>query len=185
MQKSTKSLFTFILIIAIFALGYFGVYGMWTNLSDAKTNFEITQTENDKLKQAQQDLTTFINDFQKNKELASKADRTLPVGDPDLPYLLDIFAKISQETSMNLVQMNFQQRQKKDPSEQDPPNTIQYIDVNTELTGSYEAFKEFLLRVQGSLRLIDLLDVAVTAAEGEADPRLLNFSINFRTYYQK
>jgi Tfp pilus assembly protein PilO len=62
------------------------------------------------------------------------------------------------------------------------PGGVGAIDINLEVTGSYQNFVGFLSKLQNSLRIIDAQSVSVASTEGKTD---LTFTVTLKTYYQK
>lgn len=184
MNKSSKSIAVLILIILLLLIGYFGVYGQWTSLGEARSAYDVTKTENDRLKKAEADLNAFLSLYNQNQDEAEKANKVLPLGDSDLPNLLDMYSRISAESGLLLRTINFNDAAF-DPQNPPPPQTIQSVNMNIELSGTYEAFKEFLLRVQRNLRLSDIVQINVGIDQESGDSgRTLLFTLIIRTYYQ-
>jgi Tfp pilus assembly protein PilO len=183
MDKSFKSLSVLILIAVILGLGYFGVYGQWGKLGDARAAFDISKKQNEELKQAREQLTTFLAEYERNKDKAALADRALPKGTPGIPYLLDLYSKVVVESGLNLTSLNI--TDSADDNTDAAPQSIQVLDLDFDVTGTYEAYKEFLLRVQRNLRISDIISMNVTGADGATDTGTLKFTLSLRTYYQK
>jgi Tfp pilus assembly protein PilO len=176
---------TVLMAFVILAVGYYGVYGFWTKLSDARATFQVSKEKNEKLLQANAAVTAFLNQYNSNLTEAEKANRTLPFGDPDVPILLDYYSKMVTDSGLTLVQLGIEGRNQSEVAKQADHNSIQSVDVKLQASGSYEAFKDYLLRVRRSLRLTDVVSVNVSADEGGTDSRLLKYDLRIKTYYQK
>jgi Tfp pilus assembly protein PilO len=182
--NSSKGATTILLVILILAAGYFGVYSFWNNLNSARANFDIVKTENDKLKKAQADMNAFIAKYNSNRAQAEMANRALPVGDPDVAILLDNFSKLTAESKISLLDFNVTEQGSSDEST--VPNGVQPVEVTAQMVGNYESFKDFLLRMQRNLRLMDIMSVEINLDEGANDGgRTMRFTLRLRTYYQQ
>lgn len=186
MQKSSKSLVSILFIIIILAIGYFGTYSQWQKLGEARAGFDVSKQANDKLKKAQADSNAFISKYENNRAEAELANRALPMGHPDIPTILDSFSRLVADSGMGLGQMNIGEKQRGSATEAPVPNSVESLDVDMEVFGTYEAFNDLLLRVQRNLRLIDLVALNIGGGQEETTTQSnnLTFSLKFRTYYQ-
>src|ERR1700752_2504094 len=100
MNKSFKSASSIILVITILAVGYFGVYGFWNSLSEARAAKAVSKAENDRLQKALADIQAFVSDYNGNLNQAVIAEKALPVGDPDVAELLDYYTKLVKDSGM-------------------------------------------------------------------------------------
>lgn len=185
MEKSGKSIVSFLLIIIILAIGYFGAYGQWQSLSEARAAQEVSKQENVRLKQVQADVNSFLSKYESNKEKVGEANRVLPLGDLDAPILLGNLSKLVSDSGLNLVTINLYEDVLRES--QPAPNSIQSVDVELQMGGSYEAFKDFLLRLQNSRRLSDIVDLNISKDDQNrtGNGNVLDFSLTLRVYYQK
>ncbi len=184
MQRPTKSLMVAVLLIGIFALGYFGVYGQWGKNGEAKAQRDLSQTDHDNLAKALSDMNGFIAKYDSNKEKASLITRALPVGDDDVPQILDGIADIATQTGMTIKQISvLPDTQAKDTPR--PKNSIQSVDYEVQVRGTYEAYKAFTMRMENHLRLFDVLTVNIDSPDEEDIQDILNYTLTLRTYYQK
>ncbi|MBX4188040.1 MAG: type 4a pilus biogenesis protein PilO [Candidatus Doudnabacteria bacterium] len=185
MDKSSKSLAAFGLIIVILAVGYFGVFGQWTNWNNANAALDVSKNQNEALLQAQEDVKTFLAEFERNKQQAEVAKKVLPIGDSDTAYLLGLYEKLATESGMNLKKFIFTEQPASVQEEAAlQPQTIQPLDFGMELLGSYESFKEFLVKVQRSMRLTDIVRVDVSIDTENVNSNNLIFALTLRTYFQ-
>lgn len=187
MQKSSKSLAAIVLGILILAGGYFGAYSQWQSLGEARAAFELSEQKNAELQKAQTDANAFIAKYENNREQAAKANRALPLGDADVPGILDNFSRMVAESGLNMTQINIVESGGSG-DEAPAPSSIGTADIDVQMNGTYEAFNDLLLRTQRSLRLFDL--VAINVGESQQDaassaPQNFNFSLKFRTYFQQ
>jgi Tfp pilus assembly protein PilO len=180
MSQSTKSAVTFLMVLVILAVGYFGVYSQWSKLGDARAAFDQSKQQNELLKKTESEFRAFLTTYEANKSKAEVAERALPTGDANIPVMLDNFTRMVAESGMVLSSISFAStgvEQTTAPT----PQSIQTFDVDINITGSYEAFKDFLLRTQRNMRLVDILTMNIGTVEGE---NRLNFTMKLRTYYQ-
>lgn len=183
MGKSSKSLIAFVLGILILAVGYFGAYTQWIELGEVRAAFDISKTKNDGLVKARNDANAFLAKYENNRAEADKANRALPLGHPDVPGLLDNFSRMVNESGLTLDRLNITEKEAVE-DQPDASSSIGTADIEVQVAGTYEAFNDFVLRTQRSLRLIDLISINVTENQESAN-QSFNFSLKFRTYYQQ
>jgi hypothetical protein len=61
------------------------------------------------------------------------------------------------------------------------PGTIDYLDISVTATGEYAAFRTFLLGVENSLRLLDVVSVSIIDSETGTGP--YSYDMTFRIYW--
>jgi Tfp pilus assembly protein PilO len=185
MQKSSKSLVAILLGILILAVAYFGAYGQWQRLGEARAAFELSQKTNRDLKQAESDASSFLSKYENNLAEAALANRALPLGHPDVPGLLDNFSRMVRESGLTIQDINI--FEEGNSTEEEPtPNSVQTVDLEVQVTGSYEAYNHLLLREQRNLRLFDLVSMTIGETQQAGDAgRNFSFALRFRAYYQR
>jgi|GEM_PF-5158555 len=185
MTKSFKSASTIILGLVILLVGYFGVYSYWGEMGEARELKAASQTENDRLKKALADIQAFVSDYNTNLSQATIAEKALPVGDADVAELLDYYSKMVGDSGLAMIDLSMQEDTVAAAGTQ-AKDSIQGVDWDIQASGSFEAFKDFLMRARQGLRLTDVLGVSVGQADSESqDGRTLRYNIKLRTYYQK
>lgn len=185
MQKSSKSLVALLFIIVILAAAYFGAYGQWQKLGETRAAFDVSKETNEKLKKAQADASSFLAQYENSKDEAALANRALPMGKPQVPILLDNFARMVAESGLALTQINIVEE---DASAElgKVPNSIKPVDIDAQMTGTYEAFRDLLLRAQRNLRIMDLLSFNIGETQQGGDSgQSFSYTLKFRTYYQQ
>lgn len=186
MPKNTKSAIVLLLGIVILAVAYFGAYSQYTNWGAVKAEHAISKEKNDKLVAAQSAANAFLAKYESNRARAEVANKVLPLGDADVPYLLGNFDQIADESGLTVRQIAVIE-QPKNADEAVVPNAIKAVDLNVVVVGSYESFNNLLLRMQRNLRLVDLISVNVDIGGDEEDNSngsVLEYTLVFRAYYQ-
>lgn len=180
MTDSTKPkiIIGLILVIACFGVGYFFTIPAWQKYSIAKNSLAQTQSESVDLTQALGAMKDFIAQFTTHQSDADKVSRALPSQYPDLTNLLGNLSSEAQASGMVLSSFGIQTETDSKPK---LANTIQTIKVDIAASGSYESFRDFLMRLETSLRITDVDHVSVKASE-IGQPQ---FQMSIRTYYQK
>jgi Tfp pilus assembly protein PilO len=185
MQKSSKSLIALLVGVMILGAAYFA-YGQWQKLGDTRATFDVSKETNDKLKKAQADADSFLAKYESNRAQASVANRTLPLGNPDVPTLLDNFSRMVADSGLTMIQMNLIKESVNPEIDTATPGSIKSVDVELSVNGTYETFNDFLLRLQRNLRLSDLVSVNISEQEQDSGGTSgLTFVLKIRTYYQQ
>lgn len=185
MNKATAGITPFILFLAFLALGYFGVYDQWNKLGEARVSYDAAKEETESLRQAQADVNRFLDEYNSTRDKAPIANRALPKGDSGVAILLDNFAKLAQESGMTLRQINIENNPDSSEAVVPSPNTLQPVDFDIQVNGSFEAFREFLIKTQTNLRITDILSVNVSEDTGEEGSTGMKYSLRLRSYYQQ
>lgn len=186
MPKNSKGAIALVTGLVILLVGYFGAYSQYTKLSEAKTAFNVSKAANEKLVRAESDAVAFMAKYDTNRSQTQIADKALPLGDADVAILLGNMSTILGESGMNVTQMNV--LDEGEVAVDENPGSIQSVDVDVQVSGSYEAFNNLLLRLQNNMRIMDLISMTVTLDEessGSGTGSALKFTLRFRTYYQK
>jgi Tfp pilus assembly protein PilO len=186
MKKSLLSVIGLGLGLAALAVGYFYTYAQWQNLDSANAELAVVETENEKLKEAQAQVSAFLAQYNRSQTEAQKADRTLPMGKPGVPELLGNFDEMAKASGLVLETFNLIDVNNAPAEGTSAPNAIKPLDFQVELTGTYESFKDLLLRTQNNLRLMDLVSMSLdNNTEVGGNGNSLKFILRFRAYYQE
>jgi hypothetical protein len=180
MDSQTKSILSAVLVLVAIALGYFGVMPRWTVYKDAQASRLLAQQENDKVKQGQAKLNSFLAEYKKHAEDAKTLNEALPLNQAAIYNVLNNLDTLSRQAGVTLTTLST-----KDASGSDQlgakPNTIYAIDIAISGSAFYPTFKDFLLKLEDNLRIIDVNTLSIE----QTDSKPGTFSINFKTYYQK
>ena len=174
----SKVILGLILVIGCFGVAYFFTTPQWSRYSAAKANLERKQTEKEQLTTALNSMQTFISQFNGQKDNLEKVNLALPAKSADLPNLLTSLSALAQASGMTLS--NFTIAESSSSDKPAPVNSIQTAKINLTASGSFESFKDFIIRLETDLRLIDIENVTL-----KAENEQIQYVINLRTYYQK
>ncbi|MEO8065941.1 MAG: type 4a pilus biogenesis protein PilO [Candidatus Doudnabacteria bacterium] len=170
----------FILIIAAFASAYFLATPQWKKYSDNKVQLSKLQSDSIRLKQELDSVQTFLDSFNSHQKDASTASLSLPVNSADLANFLTSLGDLAKSAGVLVSNITFDTSP---VSTTNPvvPNTIQVVKVNLTATGSYASFKDFVIRMEQHMRIINVGHFSLKAD----DNGLLSYQIALQTYFQK
>jgi len=168
-----------LLLVACLGIGYFFTSSQWTNYSVTKSVLAQKQTEKEGLKSALARAQNFVNDYKAKSKDASIVDLALPVSNPDLSNLIATLGE--QAKSSGLALSNFSIVDVIPTTGAVSANGIQTQKITLKASGNYASFKDFILRLQTGLRIMDV-DQITARAEENGD---VEYQITLRTYYQK
>jgi len=174
----SKIIIGLFLIIACFVVGYFFTTPAWHKYSLTKRILAQTQSDSVGLAQALSTMKDFVAQFTTHQSDADKVSRALPSQVPDLTNLLGNLSSEAEASGLALSSFSIQADTDSKPK---LPNTIQTIKVDIAASGSYESFRDFLMRLEASLRITDIDRVTVKAND-TSQPQ---YQMSIRTYYQK
>jgi len=169
-----------ILLIACFGVGYFFTNQQWAGYNQVKADVAQKETQQRELNDALASVQAFITAYKSRLSDAAMVNLALPAKGSDLPNLLSSIEEMAKASGV--VLSNFQVT---DPvavsGKAALENSIQTQKIDLVASGSYASFVNFMTRLQGNLRLMDLDHVTVKADENGQ----LQYNISLRTYYQK
>jgi Tfp pilus assembly protein PilO len=174
----SKIILGLILIIGCFAVAYFFMTPQWTRYSQAQATLKAKQAESMQLNQALNSLQAFVATFNDHQKDLAKVNLALPAGSSDLPNMLTSLSTLAQASGLTLS--NFTLEQGTGSEKPAPANTIQTARINMTATGSFESFKDFMVRLETDLRITDVDHVTIKAENSQ-----IQYDITLRTYYQK
>jgi Tfp pilus assembly protein PilO len=183
MHARTKSIVALALVIGCLAALYFLFANLWPAYATEQNNLKQAQTENDRLNKALASVQTFINGFKNQDQNVALAQLTLPNKSNDMANFSNVLSQAASASGVSLGNFSVGEIANGERSLQD--NSIQVTDINISASGGYPSFKDFILRLERSLRLIDVYHASLRAESGQGAASLLNYNLRLRTYYQK
>jgi Tfp pilus assembly protein PilO len=168
-----------VLILACIVVGYFFTFAQWNTVSENQAAISVLAVENDKLKQAQNALDTFLQYYKTHQEDVATASTALPLKSDDMPNFINIVSNLAAQSGITLT--NFRINYLPVPAGSE--NTIQPIQISMVANGSFASFKDLIIRFESSRRLIDIDHI--TARPAVAAGTQLTYQITLKTYYQK
>jgi Tfp pilus assembly protein PilO len=177
-QTTFKSIVSIavILIIASLGVGYFGTLKVWGNYSTSKTQLAQLQKDNQHLTETLSLVQSFLDNYKTHQKDAVKVSLALPLKSADLADFMSGIEDLGKSSGILLSNISFEE-----PTAKAADNSIQALPVSLSASGSYASFKDFILRLETHLRLIDLVHVTAKAD----DSGQIQYQITFNTYYQK
>lgn len=181
MHQTFKSIYVIVfLIMACFGLGYFVAYPQYTKYSAAKAQLAILQADNEKLNQDLAAIQSFSDSFKSHQQESATASLALPAKSSDLGNLLASLGDLAKSSGVALSNVNITDTANT-ASSAVSDNSIQVVPIALSASGSYPAFKDFMIRLQTHLRLVDVGHVSLKGDEAGQ----VQYQVNIKTYYQK
>ncbi|OGE87560.1 MAG: hypothetical protein A3J07_04970 [Candidatus Doudnabacteria bacterium RIFCSPLOWO2_02_FULL_49_13] len=174
----SKIVLGLIVILGCFGVAYFYTTPQWTKYSQAKDNLVRKQAEGAQLTQALNAMQVFVGQYETRQTDLAKVNLALPSKNSDLPNLLASLSSLAQASG--IVLSNFTILDGNTNDKPAPVHSIQTSRITFSASGSFESFKDFMMRLETDLRLIDADHVTIKADSAE-----IQYVINLRTYYQK
>lgn len=174
----TKSFASAVLFLICVVLGFFLVLPKWREFSDSQSLLTQANSEYNKLKEAESRLNNFLEEFEKLSEQAKVANSALPAADKKVPALLSSIEQMAKSSGLSLHSIVVGDK----PDQiKILDNAIDTVDLEVSMSGSYPAFRNFLLLLETDLRIVDLQKVSFQVE----NPNNIKFQIALRSYYQK
>lgn len=175
----TKIIVGVILILACFGVGFFFTLDQWTSYSLAKSALEQKQAEQQQLKEALSLAENFVAEFNSKAKDAEVANLALPAKDSDLSNLIANLGDMAKASGLALS--DFGVEQVVPAGNPVVENGIQTQKINLTASGNYASFKDFVLRLQNNIRIMDVDQVTAKADESGQ----VEYQMVIRAYYQK
>lgn len=175
-----KSLISIVLILVSLAALYFFVLPGWNKLTEKKMRLNQALAEQERLLAAQQELESFLNEFESLNEEAETINKAVPLKQAEHSQILAGLDEMARASGLILGSLAFSDLNESDAASA-TNNSIQTQEVSLTTLGSFPAFKNFLLRAENSLRIIDIEEVRFGT---ENENGITTFNVRFKTYYQ-
>ncbi len=175
----TKSLFNVILTIACLVGGYFLYANLYPKYTQASIQLSQAQAEHDRLSNALSTTQDFIQAYHEQAKNAATANLALPDNGPDMANFINNLSDLATQGGVTLNSFQIVESQQSTAL-----NTITPVDITFNASGSYLSLKDFIFRMQSSLRLIDIYHITVSSQNSGSIP-VLQYQIKLKTYYQQ
>jgi len=128
--------------------------------------------------------------YEENKENVEKTNYILPSSE-EVPNLIVQLEALAFEQGLVLGKVDLETPTGQGitlEGEQKPVQDYEIMNVNMELTGTYEGLKSFLKAAEENIRLMDIKSISFKAGqeaeEGAEGPQIFDFSVILNTYYK-
>ena len=166
-----------ILIIACLAGGFLTA-NFYNNYSQSQAQAQVLQSKNSQLSKAVSSTDNFLVNYLKRQADAQSLNLALPAHSSDMSNFVSNLGQLAQQSGVVLAGFQI------NPvagSNKIADNAIQAVSIALPASGTYSSLKDFILRLESNLRLIDITHIGLTASENG----ILQYRISFMTYYQK
>lgn len=200
---NNKIIISLISLIAVFGIVFFLVIPLWSSVSDLKVDMNGLKLERVEIERFLTKSRQIERNYLELEEEAQKVFLALPEG-KDIPYLLIQFENIVRENGLLLDGIKFSQTTEEEKrsglkitrssSQEDAqiklPTEILNLSVDVSVSGSYEAFKNYLSSLENNIRLMDIKRIDLKSqAENENSIfdnfGIFQFNLKINTYYQQ
>lgn len=168
-----------IIIVSLSVALVWGIGLVWPKYQDLKSLRAKIKEKNIELQQEEGyflELQKISQNFQQYSEALSKIDSALPL-DPSIPALFGFLQKRAAQSGLVLKDINFTST----PSNKELQE-VKGIKIILSLSGSYSAFKDFLLSLEKSSRLIEIKNISFTSPSEKEKTFTFNLSIVTYSY---
>lgn len=179
MSIPTKVLAIVVLLILIIGGAYMFTMPYWSDVQETKAVLDASRAKQEDLKREQQQLETFLAEYNSKKDLTLKTNLALPVKSVAVENVLFHLDEMAKNSGMSLSYLSLIDRN--DPNKKSQVNGIEEQLVSMTASGTYPAFKNFLLLLEGNQRTIDIRDVNFSVSNISD---IVEYKILFVTYYQ-
>lgn len=180
-----KSIMTALFVAAAGALLFWGARPMWDEIIKIRTEQADVESALSSLRDLQKlrdELLATYDSIPKDK--LDRLNELLP-SKKDISAMLVNFEKMTQERGMLMKKIEFS----RDEGGVQPRTSIARrtsaapeVSYAISVVGSYESLRSLLSALEKNLRIVDV--DALNFAAGEKDPKLWEFAITAKSYYQ-
>jgi hypothetical protein len=167
------------LIIVCLAGAYFFTLPNWNNYSVTKSVIAQKQMDQAELKASFDLADNFVKEYNSKLTDAQLANLALPAKDSDLSNLVFVLGDLARSSGLALS--NFSMADLTPIAGTVPENGIQAQTITLDASGTYESFKDFILRLQNNIRIMDVDQISAKVE----DSGQVKYQMVLRVYYQK
>ena len=181
-SAKSYSLLAALLIFVCVIIAYMLMTKYYPNYTLAQGRLTNVQADNVRLKSALDSSASFLSTYKSQGQNSSKINLSLPVKSSDMANFVSSFSALASQSGMALT--NFQVSE--NPENFVSENSIQSVDLTAVVSGPYLSFKDFMLRLEQHLRIIDVDKITISGgtAAGAGTPAF-QYQVKMRTYYQQ
>jgi Tfp pilus assembly protein PilO len=181
------------LLLSIFISWQF-IWPAYNNFQAKQSVADVKQQEYNKLKDLVDKLNELTKDYKTKADSVDKLEQIAPPG-KNIPELLNQFESLSAQSGMILHSIDFaegagaqaQAKQTVSPDQAAAQQNeaasapVNELGINIRVSGSYEAFKNFLTNIEKNLRLVDIQTLGFSVSGQQND--LYDYSVSGKAYY--
>ncbi len=178
LQSSTLRLI--LLGVVCFVVGFFALKPQWAINVERRAELGVKRAQNEQLQKSLQLVQTFLKSYTDHSTDVKTANLALPVKDMDAGNFVSSLGELAQASGVTLsnLQMNYSSAAL---DKTVVPNSIQPQPISFTASGSYLQFRDFILRLENHLRLVDINRIVLN----EDDSGLIEYQVQLTTYYQQ
>ena len=178
-----------ICILISVILGFFLLSPQYQKFSDARWQVKENETERDNQEEYFDYIEGLSKDLESYKEQKSVILSALP-SSPDTPDLLNFLASASNKNGLNLQKIvSFSAGPAKKVTgtaagkEEVPVSGVKEINIEFEVSGNYEALKNFISTLEQSARIIEIESVSLKKKMVEDESSMPSYGLKIKTHY--
>jgi len=159
-----------ICLLLTLAIGFFALYPKYQELTLLKNQIKGKKEELQFREEYLNELSKASNELKKYEEQLKIIDATLP-SESSLPLLFDFLQKAGSQSSLILRDMS--------ATEGSSSDNLKKINISLEASGSYSSFKDFIVILEKSARMIDIDSFSLNQSNEESSKDSLVKVFNF------
>lgn len=175
------SLIAVVIILVLIGSGYVIFTNILPDYDLAKLQFNKAEADNQTYNQALSSVQSFLEKYQEQQNNSTLANLVLPDGDSDLANFITGLSHVAQQSGV--VLSNFQIDYSNETAR--VAYSIQNQNVSFSANGSYSSLKNFIVRLENHMRLVDVYHVTLNTIDSSINSSNLDYEIRLRTYYQQ
>lgn len=172
-----KAIITTICLISSFGLMFFAVWPEYTQLRQYIDQEKIKEKDLENMISYNQSLKGMVNGLQGDyKEKIKEVKSGIP-NDHYIPSLLSEIKDLSYETGVKIINVgDFS------INEYSAGENIKQVEIEIQVQGSYPNFKNFILRLENSIRIISVNSIRIEKSSRSSEEGVLESRLILRTY---
>jgi len=186
---NTKNIISLISLIGGLALIFFLISPLWSSIKILKAELISQDNEISKVEELLTRVQQIRQDYQKLEEEAQKIFSALPE-EENLPRLLVQFDALASNNGLLLESIKFGQVSQEANQPKKIFSNFPSLSVDVALTGSYEAFKGYLVALENNIRSMDAYSIKFGMSKTGEETDILTslgifkFDLGVSVYYQ-
>lgn len=174
-SKSTLA----VLVIVSVAVAYFLLVPEVSKLGSNQRTLTSAKAQNQEFLRTSSDLQTFLGKYESLSNKVEITSSALPARNPDVPILIGSLEELAKLSGLTLISIGVDENPERDKII--PQLSLAELQIQLSVSGSYPAFKDYLLRLENHLRLVDVQELNFKFEEGTN----ATYRVILTAHYQK
>ena len=175
----SRAIASILLVLVCFGVGFFLTKPKWNAYKASQSQLRMIEAQNDEFRQSLSTVQSFTDQYSKELNNVATADLALPAKKMDSANFVKALGDMAAASGVVLADLQIDAPASADRTP--APNSIQVQHLTFTATGTYLGFKDFVMRLENSLRLVDFEKISLQSSEDDQ----VKYTVDLKTYYQQ